>query len=170
MATAKSADAARKAAMTKTVVKKVSPNVKIIKAGSRPLTQSASQKAAMVKKAKDKTPAVRAKTADQARANARSKTAEQGRMRQSIMNTVYRDALKAAGYNTNARMSSSAAPTAAQIKAANKAVAAAEKKLADGKKAARFKEAVAKATSGNFGKGGGLRGGGIGGNPFGKID
>jgi len=58
---AKSADAARKGAMTATVVKKVSPNVKIIKAGSKPLTQSLTEKRAIMEKAKSKTPAARAK-------------------------------------------------------------------------------------------------------------
>ena len=160
---AKSADAARAKAMTKTVVKKVSPNVKIIKAGSRPLTQSATEKAAMVAKAKAKSPAVKAKTADEARSNARYNTREQGRMRQSIMNATYREALKAAGYDTEKTKIGGSAPTAAQLKAANKAVNAAEQKLAAGQKAAK---AAAKVRGGS-----GMRGplslGGSGG--LGKI-
>jgi hypothetical protein len=172
---AKSADAARKSAMTKTVVKKVSPNVKIIKAGSKPLTQSLTEKRAIMEKAKGKTPAARAKAASDKKSSARSKTREQGRMRQSILNTTFREALKAAGYDSNQRFSPTAAPaTPAQIKAANKAVAAAEKKLADGKKAAKK---AAKASGPKAPKGGGgMRGplggfgGGGSGGPFGKMD
>jgi len=167
---AKSADAARKSAMTKTVVKKVSPNVKIIKAGSKPLTQSLTEKRAIMEKAKGKTPAARAKAASEKKSAARYKTAEQARLRQSIMNSTFREALKAAGYDANQRFSPTAAPaTPAQIKAANKAVAAAEKKLAEGKRAAKAAE---KAKGPKAPRGGsGLRGGfGMGsGGPFGKI-
>jgi hypothetical protein len=166
---AKSADAARKGAMTKTVVKKVSPDVKIIKAGSKPLTQSLTEKRAIMEKAKGKTPAARAKAASEKKSSARYKTAEQARLRQSIMNSTFREALKAAGYDANQRFSPTAAPaTPAQIKAANKAVAAAEKKLAEGKRAAKAAE---KAKGPKAPRGGsGLRGGSLGGGgPFGKI-
>jgi uncharacterized membrane protein YgcG len=182
---AKTADAARKGAMTKTVVKKVSPNVKIIKAGSKPLTQSLTEKRAIMEKAKGKTPAARAKAASDKKSSARSKTREQGRMRQSILNTTFREALKAAGYDANQRFSPTAAPaTPAQIKAANKAVAAAEKKLAEGKRAAKAADKAKRGQSNKGGKssrggartGGGISGplgtfggGGVGG-PFGKMD
>jgi hypothetical protein len=184
---AKTADAARKGAMTKTVVKKVSPNVKIIKAGSKPLTQSLTEKRAIMEKAKGKTPAARAQALSDKKSSVRSKTREQGRMRQSIMNATFREALKAAGYDSNQRFSPTAAPaTPAQIKAANKAVAAAEKKLADGKKAAKAEDKAKRGQSNKGGKairGGersgtgrvsGIRGGGLGGplgggGPFGKI-
>jgi hypothetical protein len=83
-------------------------------------------------------------------------------MRQSIMNATYREALKAAGYDTEKTKIKGSAPTAAQLKAANKAVNAAEQKLAAGKKAAKAAEKV---------RGGGMRGplslGGSGG--LGKI-
>ena len=182
---AKTADAARKGAMTKTVVKKVSPNVKIIKAGSKPLTQSLSEKRAIMEKAKGKTPAARAKALSEKKSSVRSKTREQGRMRQSIMNTTFREALKAAGYDSNQRFSPTAAPaTPAQIKAANKAVAAAEKKLAEGKRAAKAADKAKRGQSNKGGKSsrggartgggisgplGGFGGGGVGG-PFGKMD
>lgn len=155
---AKTADAARKGAMTKTVVRKVSPDVKIIKAGSKPLTQSLTEKRAIMEKAKGKTPAARAKALSEKKSATRAKTREQGRMRQSIMNTTFREALKAAGYDANQRFSPTAAPaTPAQIKAANKAVAAAERKLAEGKRAAKAAE-KAKGPKAPRG-GGGLRGG-----------
>ena len=160
---AKSADAARKGAMTKTVVRKVSPDVKIIKAGSKPLTQSLTEKRAIMEKAKGKTPAVRAKAAAEKKSNIRYNTREQGRMRQSIMNATYREALKAAGYQSP-QFGMGAGPTAAQTKAANKAVAAAEKRLADGKKAAKAEDKAKRGQSNKGGKstrtgGGGLRGG-----------
>jgi hypothetical protein len=172
---AKSADAARKSAMTKTVVKKVSPNVKIIKAGSKPLTQSLTEKRAIMEKAKGKTPAARAKALSEKKSNIRYNTREQGRMRQSIMNATYREALKSAGYvSPKPGTGMGTGPTAAQTKAANKAVAAAEKKLADGKKAAKK---AAKASGPKAPKGGGgMRGplggfgGGGSGGPFGKMD
>jgi hypothetical protein len=152
---AKSADAARKGAMTKTVVRKVSPDVKIIKAGSKPLTQSLTEKRAIMEKAKGKTPAARAKAASEKKSNIRYNTREQGRARQSILNATYREALKAAGYQSPL-IGMGAGPTAAQTKAANKAVAAAEKKIADAKKAAKAAKATGpKAPRG----GGGLRGG-----------
>ena len=174
---AKSADAARKGAMTKTVVRKVSPDVKIIKAGSKPLTQSLSEKRAIMEKAKGKTPAARAKAASDKKSSARYKTAEQARLRQSIMNSTFREALKAAGYDANQRFSPTAAPaTPAQIKAANKAVAAAEKKLAEGKRAAKAADKAKRGQSNKGGKSsrGGIRGGGLGGplgggGPFGRI-
>jgi hypothetical protein len=85
------------------------------------------------------------------------------------MNTTFREALKAAGYDANQRFSPTAAPaTPAQIKAANKAVATAEKKLAEGKRAAKAAE-KAKGPKAPRG-GGGFRGGSLGGGgPFGKI-
>jgi uncharacterized membrane protein YgcG len=182
---AKTADAARKGAMTKTVVKKVSPNVKIIKAGSKPLTQSLTEKRAIMEKAKGKTPAARAKAASEKKSATRAKTREQGRMRQSIMNTTFKEALKAAGYDANQRFSPTAAPaTPAQIKAANKAVAAAEKKMAEGKRAAKAADKAKRGQSNKGGKSsrggartgggisgplGGFGGGGVGG-PFGKMD
>jgi hypothetical protein len=181
---AKSADAARKGAMTKTVVRKVSPDVKIIKAGSKPLTQSLTEKRAIMEKAKGKTPAARAKAAAEKKSNIRYNTREQGRMRQSIMNATYREALKDAGYRAPAT-GMGAGPTAAQTKAANKAVAAAERKLAEGKRAAKAAEKAKRGESNKGGKatrGGvtsgsrvsGIRGGGLGGplgggGPFGKI-
>jgi hypothetical protein len=141
--------------MTKTVVKKVSPDVKIIKAGSKPLTQSLTEKRAIMDKAKGKTPAARAKAASEKKSNIRYNTREQGRARQSILNATYREALKAAGYQSP-QFGMGAGPTAAQTKAANKAVAAAEKKIADAKKAAKAAKATGpKAPRG----GGGLRGG-----------
>ncbi len=167
---AKSADAARKGAMTKTVVRVVSPNVKILKPGSKPITQTNSEKKAIMEKAKGKTPAARAKAASDKKSSARYKTAEQARLRQSIMNSTFREALKAAGYDANQRFSPTAAPaTPAQIKAANKAVAAAEKKLAEGKRAAKAADNAKRGQSSKGGKstrtgGGGLRGGfGMGG-------
>lgn len=155
-AVAKTADAARKGAMTKTVVKKVSPDVKIIKAGSKPLTQSLTEKRAIMEKAKGKTPAARAKALSEKKSNIRYNTREQGRMRQTIMNATYREALKAAGYQSP-QFGMGPGPTAAQTKAANKAVAAAEKKLAEGKRAAKAAE-KAKGPKAPRG-GGGLRGG-----------
>jgi hypothetical protein len=160
---AKSADAARAKAMTKTVVKKVSPNVKIIKAGSKPLTQSKTNIEQMIAKAKTKTPAVKAKAKAEAKSNVRYNTAEQARMRQSIMNATYREALKGAGYDTEKVKFNDPKPTAAQLKTANKAVNAAQAKLAAGQKAAK---AAAKVRGGS-----GMRGplslGGSGG--LGKI-
>jgi uncharacterized membrane protein YgcG len=161
---AKSADAARKGAMTKTVVRKVSPDVKIIKAGSKPLTQSLSEKRAIMEKAKGKTPAARAKAASEKKSNIRYNTREQGRARQSILNATYREALKSAGYQSP-QFGMGPGPTAAQTKAANKAVAAAEKKIADAKKAAKAADNAKRGQSSKGGKSsrGGARGGGLGG-------
>ena len=158
---AKSADAARKGAMTKTVVRKVSPDVKIIKAGSKPLTQSLTEKRAIMEKAKGKTPAVRAKALAEKKSNIRYNTREQGRARQSILNATYREALKAAGYQSPL-IGMGAGPTAAQTKAANKAVAEAERRLAEGKRATKAADKPKRGQSNKGGKA--IRGGERSGN------
>jgi hypothetical protein len=163
-AVAKSADAARQGAMTKTVVKKVSPNVKIIKAGSKPLTQSLTEKRAIMEKAKGNTPAARAQALIEKKAQAnRAKRNEAGN-RNYVMRETARDALRTAGYKPPAPGTGfGSGPDAAQRKAANKAVAQAERefkaaraKVKAAEKAARA--AAAKAARQNVG-GGGLRGG-----------
>ena len=178
---AKSADAARKGAMTKTVVKKVSPDVKIIKAGSRPLTQSLTEKRAIMEKAQGKTPAKRAQAAVTKKVQAKRVKSDERTLRNYVMRETYRDALKSAGYKSPAPGTGfGPGPTAAQTKAANKAIAQAERefkaaraKVAAAKKAARASEV--KAARGKVG-GGGLRGplgnfgGGGSGGPFGKMD
>lgn len=161
---AKSADAARKSAMTATVVKKVSPDVKIIKGGSKPTTQSASEKAAMVAKAKA-----------QAKAKLDAKNAKFAEkifvrdLRRGIVSSAVNDALKAAGYDSSKRYAPDAkAATPAQVKAGNKARNAAEAKFKAERAAATAKrKAEAKAAQGPKAPrvgGGGLRGGfGMGG-------
>ena len=178
-AVAKSADAARKSAMTKTVVKKVSPDVKIIKAGSKPLTQSLTEKRAIMEKAQGKTPAKRAQALIDKKAKAnRAKRNEAGNRNYAVREAA-REALKASGYQYP-KTGMGSGPTAAQTKAANKAMAQAERefkaaraKVKAAEKAARAAEI--KAARGKVG-GGGVRGplGGFGagssGNPFGKMD
>ena len=178
---AKSADAARKGAMTKTVVKKVSPNVKIIKAGSKPLTQSLTEKRAIMEKAKGKTPAARAQATIDKKAKAKRTRSGESVNRSYARREAYRDALRDSGYKyPKPGTGFGDGPTPAQQKAANKAVAQVEREFKAGlaKKKAREKAeraAKAKATRGSVG-GGGMRGplgtfggGGVGG-PFGKID
>jgi uncharacterized membrane protein YgcG len=175
---AKSADAARKGAMTATVVKKVSPNVKIIKAGSKPLTQSLSEKRVIMEKAKGKTPAARAKAKLDAK---NAKFAEKvfvRDLRRRVVSGTVNDALKAAGYDSTKRYAPDAQPaTPAQVKAGNKARNAAEAKFKAERAAAAKRKAETKAAdnpkrgqSNKGGKstrttgGGGLRGGfGMGG-------
>jgi hypothetical protein len=166
---AKSADAARKSAMTKTVVKKVSPNVKIIKAGSKPLTQSLTEKRAIMEKAKGKTPAARAQAAIDKKAKAsRAKRNEAGN-RNYAVREAGREALRASGYQpAKPGEGFGSGPDAAQRKAVNKAQAQAErdyKKALTARKAAEKAERAAKmkTSRGSVG-GGGLRGGfGMGG-------
>jgi hypothetical protein len=162
---AKTADAARKGAMTKTVVRKVSPDVKIIKAGSKPLTQSLTEKRAIMEKAKGKTPAARAKTKLDAK---NAKFAEKifvRDLRRGIVSTAVNDALKAAGYDSSKRYAPDAKPaTPEQIKAGNKARNAAEAKFKAERAAATKRKAETKAADnpkrGQSNKGGkAIRGG-----------
>jgi hypothetical protein len=166
---AKSADAARKGAMTKTVVRKVSPDVKIIKAGSKPLTQSLTEKRAIMEKAQGKTPAARAKAASAAKGKAKAEQSQIRQLRSYSRRETYREALRTAGYKESKPGGGfGPGPTAAQEKAANKAVAQVEREFKAGLTARKAREkaaraAEAKAARGRVG-GGGLRGGfGMGG-------
>ena len=170
---AKSADAARKGAMTATVVKKVSSNVKVLKPGSKPLTQTLTEKRAIMEKAKGKTPAARAQAAIEKKAKAnRAKRNEAGN-RNYAVREAGREALRASGYQYP-KTGMGSGPDAAQKKAVNKAQAQAERDykaaLAKRKAAEKVERAAkAKAARGSVG-GGGLRGGSLGGGgPFGKI-
>jgi hypothetical protein len=171
---AKSADAARKSAMTATVVKKVSPDVKIIKAGSKPLTQSLTEKRAIMEKAKGKTPEARAKAAEKARVAKKNLQRDLAEIRRYAGRDAAREALKRAGFDVS-KASFGDKPTAAQTKAANKAKAESDrqfKKTAAERKAAAKKNAGPKAPKGGGGMRGplgGFGGGGVGG-PFGKMD
>jgi len=117
-AASKAAAKPAKSSMTATVVKKVSPNVKVIKAGSRPLTQTATEKAAMVAKAKTKTPAVRAK----AKADKKSLQKDITQQRNYEAREAGREALKRSGFDANLTKFGNK-PSAAQTKAVNKAQA-----------------------------------------------
>ena len=131
--------AAPKGPMTKTVIRKVSPNVKVIKPGSKPRTQSATEKAAIMEKAKTKTPAARADAATKKKNEAKERTRRTASYRASAMKDTYFAALKAGGYDAGLRQSRGEKPTAAQVKAANKAVAQDQRDLK-----ARLKESTAK--------------------------
>ena len=166
-AVAKSADAARKGAMTATVVKKVSSNVKVLKPGSKPLTQTLTEKRAIMERARGNTPAARAQALIEKKAKAdRAKRNEAGN-RNYAVREAGREALKASGYQYP-KTGMGSGPDAAQRKAVNKAQAQAERdfkaalaKRKAAEKAARASEA--KAARGRVG-GGGLRGGmGMGG-------
>ena len=135
---AKSADAARKSAMTATVVKKVSPDVKIIKAGSKPLTQSLTEKRAIMEKAKGKTPEARAKAAEKARVAKKNLQRDLAEIRRYAGRDAAREALKRAGFDVS-KASFGDKPTAAQTKAANKAKAESDRIFAEQKKAAKAK-------------------------------
>ena len=150
---------APKGPMTKTVIRKVSPNVKVIKPGSKPRTQSATEKAAMVAKAKTKTPAVRAKAAAEKKSNVRYNKREEARMRIMVTDQAYREGLKSSGYATPKPGTGGMgpAPTAAQVKAANKAAAEAERKFKKSKVRAALRR-------------GGMRGGGGGAGIMGFND
>ena len=176
---AKSADAARKSAMTATVVKKVSPNVKIIKAGSKPLTQSLTEKRAIMEKAKGKTPEARAKAAEKARVAKKNLQRDLAEIRRYAGRDAAREALKRAGFDVS-KASFGDKPTAAQTKAANKAKAESDRIFAEQKKAAKAKRGQSnkggKSSRGGARTGGGVSGplgtfggGGVGG-PFGKMD
>ena len=145
--------------MTKTVIKKVSPNVKVIVPGSKPKTQSATEKAKIAAKAKTKTPAARSADAARAAIAKRNATLDSRNFRNDLSNRAYREALTAAGYNP-AKFSEK--PTAAQTKAANKAVAAVEVKIKAAKvarvKAAKVERAAASGRGSRGGRGGGLGG------------
>lgn len=122
--------------MTRTVISyDKSTGVKVLKPGSRPRTQSATEKAAVELKAKTKTPAARASiksAAKQAGRNARGdvKNARQGRLNEAMRE----------GWQTDYRKPL----TPAQIKAGNKAYAAEAKEL-KARYAAAKKTAVAAA-------------------------
>jgi hypothetical protein len=165
-AVAKSADAARKSAMTKTVVRVVSPNVKILKPGSKPMTQTNTEKAAIAAKAKTKTPAARASAREKemvAKKNLKRDLAEQ---RRYALRGVAQDALKRAGFDVNQTKFGNK-PSAAQTKAVNKAKAAAERKMkevatktkAEGKAKRAAKYAADRKLY--VGRSGGMRGGGF---------
>jgi hypothetical protein len=175
---AKSADAARKSAMTKTVVRKVSPDVKIIKAGSKPLTQSLTEKRAIMEKAKGKTPAARAQATIDKKAKARRTRSGESVNRSYARREAYRDALRDAGYKyPKPGTGFGDGPTPAQQKAANKAVAEVERQFKAGlakKKAAEKAARAAEAKAARGRVGGARTGGGIsgplgGGGPFGRI-
>jgi hypothetical protein len=145
--------------MTKTVIRKVSPNVKVIVPGSKPRTQSATEKAAIAAKAKTKTPAVRAKAAAEKKSNVRYNKREEARMRIMVTDQAYREGLKSSGYATpKPGTGMGPAPTAAQVKAANKAAAEAERKFKAG-----LEKAKARKTS-RVGRGGMRGGSGLAGN------
>lgn len=112
---AKVAPSVKKASMTGTVIKKVSNDVKVLKPGSRPLTQSATEKATVKAKAATKTPRKRA-----AAKNIAAQAKQEKRFNRNLyLNDVYKKGLSDAGYNLKGPFNSM--PTAAQTKAANKA-------------------------------------------------
>jgi hypothetical protein len=144
--------------MTKTVVKKVSSNVKVLRPGSKPLTQSNTEKAKIAAKAKTKTPA--AKSADAARKAAmkRDEKFNQRLTRTDILRQARDIAAKGAGYKAG-----TGNLTPAMVKAANKAQAVKEREI----KAAKVARAAAakvrggsgmRGGVGSFGTGSGLRG------------
>ncbi len=143
--------------MTKTVVKKVSSNVKVLRPGSKPLTQTNTEKAKIAEKAKAKTPAAREKAAEQAKYKASQSAREERYNRNSLRQRTYKEALTAAGYKP---ATFSEMPTAAQTKAANKAVAAIEVKI----KASKVARTAATKARGGSGIRGGLGIGGLRGN------
>jgi hypothetical protein len=163
--------AAPKGPMTKTVIRKVSPNVKVIKPGSRPRTQSATEKAAMVAKAKTKTPAKRAdaaitkKNADWWRKNNIKS------IRSGVMKDTYFGALKDGGFDALGK-DRDKKPSPAQVKAANKAVAEAQRDFKEKVKASTAKKKAA--TKAEFRTRsrmvGGMRGGGGGAGIMGFND
>ena len=175
---AKSADAARKGAMTKTVVRKVSPDVKIIKAGSKPLTQSLTEKRAIMEKAKKNTPAARKQRELGNKRAARENKTIINNARFSIIKRAQLEAMDAAGRKPGTPA------TPAQIKAGNRAInkaqqetkasqrkAAAERKAKRGQsnKGGKSSRGGARTGGGISGPLGGFGGGGVGG-PFGKMD
>ena len=144
--------------MTKTVVKKVSSNVKVLRPGSKPLTQSNTEKAKIAAKAKTKTPA--AKSADAARKAAmkRDQKINDRMTRTGVLQQTRADAAKVAGYKAG-----TGNLTPAMVKAANKAQAVKEREI----KAAKIARAAAakvrggsgmRGGVGSFGTGSGLRG------------
>ena len=144
--------------MTKTVVKKVSSNVKVLRPGSKPLTQSNTEKAKIAAKAKTKTPA--AKSADAARKASMKRDAKfaEKMTRNDILKRTRLDAAKAAGLKPG-----TGNQTPAMVKAANKAQAVKEREI----KAAKVARAAAakvrggsgmRGGVGSFGTGSGLRG------------
>ena len=144
--------------MTKTVVKKVSSNVKVLRPGSKPLTQSNTEKAKIAAKAKTKTPA--AKSADAARKAAmkRSEKINQRGINRNVIENARMFAAKGAGYEVG-----TGNLTPAMVKAANKAQNVKEREI----KAAKVARAAAakvrggsgiRGGVGSFGTGSGLRG------------
>ena len=144
--------------MTKTVVKKVSPNVKVLRPGSKILTQTNSEKKAMIEKAKTKTPS--AKSADAARAaNAKANAARDSRyLKGQYLKNKY---LEAAGYKPG---QGSNTLTPAQMKAGNLAVAEEQRKMKAQKLAAKAAKVNAPKIRGGSGIRGGLGIGGLRGN------
>jgi colicin import membrane protein len=164
---AKSADAARKGAMTATVVKKVSSNVKVLKPGSKPLTQTLTEKRAIMEKAQGRTPAVRAKAKEKLKVEKKNIQRGIAEQRRYALRGVTEEALRRAGFDAS-KAKFGDKPTAAQTKAANKAKAEAERRIKEvstkAKAEAKAERAArAKAARQSVG-GGGLRGGfGMGG-------
>ena len=182
MATAKSADDARRSAiskkskfkpakplakpMTKTVISyDKATGVKILQPGSRPLTQSKTNIEQMIQKAKGNTPTAKAQRKVTAKLGRRQTIQDVRNNRQDILNQTMRNAWGET--KPNQRL------TPAQIKAGNAAYAAKEKELkakyAAAKKAALAKaaaeakaaalKAAAAAKSGGMGRGSGSSGG-----------
>jgi hypothetical protein len=140
--------------MTKTVVKKVSSNVKVLRPGSKPLTQSNTEKAKIAAKAKTKTPAARAETVRQAKSVKRNE--------KLVMRNIRRGAIDQTRLNaqlaTN-KLNPGKAFTPAQIKEINKAVAVREREI---KKQIAEGKAKSKASRATKARGGAPRGGNIG--------
>ena len=137
MATAKSADDARRSAiskkskfkpakppvkpMTKTVISyDKATGLKVLRGGSKPLTQTNTQKAAMAEKAKTKTPAAKALIKRNMKAEARYAVIDIRNNRQGRLNDAMREA-----WQTDYKKPL----TPAQIKAGNKAYEAEAKEL-----------------------------------------
>jgi hypothetical protein len=159
---AKSADAARKGAMTKTVVRVVSPNVKVLKPGSKPLTQTLTEKRAIMERAQGRTPAVRAKAKEKAKVGKKNLQRDIAEARRYAVRAAGQDALRRAGFDVDQTKFGNK-PSAAQTKAVNKAKAEAERKFKEVSTKAKAegkakRAAAAKAARQSVG-GGGLRGG-----------
>ena len=123
--------------MTKTVISyDKSTGVKLLKPGSRPRTQSATELAKVVERSKTKTPAARASIKSAAKQAGRNARGDVKNARQGRLNSAMREAWEPTDYRKPL--------TPAQIKAGNKALAA-EAKALKAKYAAAKKAAVAAA-------------------------
>jgi hypothetical protein len=139
--------------MTKTVVRKVSPDLKLIVPGSRPSTQTATEKREIAERAKKKTPAARESQRRASRGARKAAKREATAGRTIAGNAAYeREMERRFGLNwynqPKEKIGRGSEARRAALKEAEKAQRAAKQKQAERKPAEKAKRAAAKREAG----------------------